>query len=226
MTHSNELNRRAYDRIATAYAGPEPGEDDPAWRRCCRELFASKLSGKSVLEIGCGPGVDADHLSRLGLDVTATDFCEEFVRITTERYPHLKVARMDMTNPMALVAGTFDGVYGHSCFLHIARDLAPQTLRNLHGLLNVGGILFLSLIESTKVKEYTVPNWGGADNNPADFVCYSRGEMKSLMTGAGFRDVEFHDLTWSPGSPYGQEPIKKRLDERGVSPYQVIGFKQ
>ena len=194
MDGSNEANRKAYDRIATSYAGPEPGEDDPDWRRRCRTLFAGLLRGKDVLEVGCGPGVDADALSKLGLNVTATDFCEEFVSITKTRYPRLHVHRMDMTDPTDLVNGSFDGIYGHSCFLHIARDLAPQTLTNLNSLLKVGGVLFLSLIESSKVRQYTVPNWGGVDDNPAEFICYSHDEMKQLLTGAGFTGIAFHRL--------------------------------
>ena len=86
-------------------------------------------------------------------------------------------------------------------------------------------MLFLSLIESNRLQEYRIENWGGVEDNPADFVCYNKVEMKNFLASAGLHKIECHELKWSDQSHYGQEDVKRRLEERGVSPFQVIGIR-
>lgn len=215
----NEDNLKSYNRIARRYAGDEPAEDDPALRLTCRQMFADRLPGKQVLEIGCGPGIDAHFLHKMGLQVTATDYSPEFVRIVKERYPNLKVRCMDMTQP-DVPEGSFDGIYGFACFLHLPRDVADKTLRGLRRLLKPGGVLFLGLIKSTKLDEYIIPDWGGVENNPVLFTCYGESEIEARLREAGFDHVEFY---YTPSPLYENMP---RLVERGVSMYQVIARKE
>ena len=125
----NASNRQAYETVARAYAGPEVGEDDPAHRQACRDGFVGLLNGKEVLEVGCGPGTDSKRFFDAGLDVLASDFCQSFLDVVKERYPEIPTLILDMTKPFDL--GTFDGIYGHSCFLHIAHELALSTLQHL-----------------------------------------------------------------------------------------------
>jgi SAM-dependent methyltransferase len=122
---------------------------------------------------------------------------------------------MDMTQP-DLPEGSFDGIYGFACFLHIPRDLANETLRRLRRLLKPRGILFLGLIKSTKLDEYVIPDWGGLEDNPVLFTCYNESEIEACLNEAGFDNVEFH-YTASP--VYETMP---RLVERRVTAYQVI----
>ncbi len=87
----NSLNKKAYDLTARQYAGSSPGEDDSAMRAACRSAFIDALPGKDVVEIGCGPGVDSNFLAAAGLNITATDFSEEFIEIVRERFPAIRV---------------------------------------------------------------------------------------------------------------------------------------
>jgi SAM-dependent methyltransferase/GNAT superfamily N-acetyltransferase len=217
----NLRNRVAYERMASSYAGDTADEDDPAWRLACRGAFMQRLRGKRVLDIGCGPGTDAKHLTDQGLDVTASDFCEPFLAIVRQRYPRMRTAWLDVTRPFDL--GRFDGVYGHSCFLHISRDLAPATLLHLRNALNPGGVLFLAVVESSKFRQYTLPDWGGIAGNVTEFHCYSAEEMRALFEAAGFTDVEILRLAWSVDSSYRRGVAKTRMEEKGLSPFQVVG---
>jgi 2-polyprenyl-3-methyl-5-hydroxy-6-metoxy-1,4-benzoquinol methylase len=211
----NEANRRAYEAIAGIYAGTEPGEDDPAMREICRSLFASKLRGKRILEIGCGPGVDSARLQEMGFEVTATDFCDSFVQIVRERFPKVLARKMDMTNP-DLPDGSFDGIYGFASFIHVPRSAAGSTLKRLWKLLRPQGILFLSMIDSNKVRDYVVQDWGGRENNPVLFTCYAKEEAERILRSVGFTGVEFHAIR---SELYEKLP---RLVERGVTGYQVV----
>ena len=100
--------RQAYERIAQAYAGPAPYEDDPIMRATCRQTFVDALSGRRVLEVGCGPGMDSQALAEAGLDVVATDLCEAFVLIVQSRFPSLAVVQADM-RALPFGPARFDG---------------------------------------------------------------------------------------------------------------------
>lgn len=211
-----DRNSAAYELIARSYAGDAPAEDDPALRAACRELFASRLSGPRVLEVGCGPGVDAFHLAARGLDVLATDSCQEFLAIVRERFPELRTARLDLTRPEGLPAASFDGIYGFACFLHVPRALAGEALAGLARLLAPGGVLFLSLARSTRVAGYVLPDWGGVPGNEVLFTCYGEEEITALLEQAGLGSIERFRLS---APVYERMP---RLIEREVSLYQVL----
>jgi 2-polyprenyl-3-methyl-5-hydroxy-6-metoxy-1,4-benzoquinol methylase len=105
----NLENQKAYSKIARIYAGDAPSEEDPEMRATCRELFAAKLKGNDILEVGCGPGVDSYRLAGMGLNVTATDICKEFIEIVNSRFPEIKTHIMDMTAP-SFPGQSFDGI--------------------------------------------------------------------------------------------------------------------
>jgi ubiquinone/menaquinone biosynthesis C-methylase UbiE len=212
-----DKNKLAYDRVARQYAGDKPAEDDSRMRADCRELFIKSLSGKQVLELGCGPGVDAAFLSEAGLEVMATDFSDEFLKIVRERYPHLSTHQMDMTAP-DLPENSFDGVYAFASFIHLPRRLAEETLRGIRRMIKEESVLFMSLIQSNKVSEYTIEDWGGIKDNPLLFTCYQPKEIEQLLLDSGFQKVEIHHIT----SPlYENLP---RLVEREVSQYQILAY--
>jgi SAM-dependent methyltransferase len=203
--------RRAYDGCARFYAGDGPRDDDPPMRETTRRLFRERLRGPRVLEVGCGPGNDSLAFRDAGLEVTATDFSEEFIRIVRERVPGVEARVMDMTKP-DLPEASFDGVYGFGCFFHLPRSQAPPALTGLRRLLRPGGVLFLGLITSTKVTEYDIEDWGGS-GIPARFTCWEREDFRGLLEAAGFTESEFLQV---PSGVYDQLP---RLVERGVRTY-------
>ena len=210
----NLSNLRSWSRVADRYAGDEPRVEDPEMRARCRSLFAERLRGRRVLEIGCGPGNDSDELRRQGLDVTATDACEEFLAVVRERYPDLDVRRMDMSRP-DLAPESFDGIYGFFSFIHLPRELAASTLRRLGELLSPEGVIFLALIRSTRLDDYVIEDWGECADNPMHFSCWDPEEFGRLLVEAGFTDVEVFEVK----SPVYED--LPRLRERGVSGYQI-----
>ena len=186
-------------------------------RALVREEFRRRLRGPRVLEIGCGPGTDAALLAAQGLDVTATDYAAEFIDIVRQRYPGLHAQQMDMTAP-DLPPGSFDGIYGFGCFIHLPRALADQTLKGLHELLAPGGVLCLQLIHSTKgITEYTIDSWAGDPQCSMLFTCYDPPDIQQRLAAAGFIHSECQPMPAS--EVYDNMP---RLVERGVKGYLVF----
>jgi 2-polyprenyl-3-methyl-5-hydroxy-6-metoxy-1,4-benzoquinol methylase len=161
--------------------------------------------------------VDSHYLHTKGLNVTATDFCDEFVDIVKDRFPEIHAHKMDMTRP-DLSGESFDGIYAFASLIHLPRELASGTLQGLRKLLKKEGVLFMTLIDSSIHREYVIPNWGNQENNPMLFTCWRQDEIELLLKSAGFGKIEFHNI----GSAlYENLP---RLVERGVTNYQILAF--
>jgi SAM-dependent methyltransferase len=211
----NRANLHAYQKIASIYAGDEPTEDDPVLRSQTRSAFLERLSGRRILEIGCGPAGDSYAFSQAGYHVTATDFCHSFLEIARQRYPHLDIQWMDMTAPH-FPDQHFDGIYGFASFLHLPREKALPALKALLRLLKPAGVLYLTLISSSKYREYCIEEWGGLSQNPVWFTCYSPEEFSQYLQNAGACDFEVLSF---PSPLYEELP---RLKERGVSSFHSV----
>ena len=45
------------------------------------EKFAKTLTGKRIVDVGCGPGHDSWHFARLGFEVTGVDLSSEMIKV-------------------------------------------------------------------------------------------------------------------------------------------------
>src|SRR5688500_14402693 len=87
-------NRRtvlAYEQCALGYTesvAPDPADGVPTE---LRRLVDAVGPGARVLEIGSGPGWDADQVESLGATVRRTDVTRAFVDIQTRRGKHVEL---------------------------------------------------------------------------------------------------------------------------------------
>ncbi len=175
-------NRRTiegYERCAQAYADgtapASPGVVPPALRRLADALPAN---GR-VLEIGSGPGWDADALESLGARVHRTDATAAFRALQAER--GLRVDPLDLlADPIAVPAGHYDGALMLCVIQHFERRQAGRALRKLAAALAGGGPLLLSHpvgegadLERAESGDYLVVRW-------------SEAGMDALLAWAGF----------------------------------------
>src|SRR5437899_9347597 len=73
-------------RFAERYAKREtPWDSGKPSEELVRLLDAGKLTGKTVLEIGCGTGTNAIELARRGFQVVAVDIVEQAIQAAREK---------------------------------------------------------------------------------------------------------------------------------------------
>jgi hypothetical protein len=105
----------AYEDYAPQYnmlVSPTPSPDEEAG---LHRLEAIVGPGGSVLEIGSGPGYDADYLESRGLLVRRTDATSRFLRLQAERGRHGELVNV-LTDELG---GPYDGVLAHCVLIHI-----------------------------------------------------------------------------------------------------------
>jgi len=97
--------------------------------------------GARVLEVGSGPGWDADALEALGVSVRRTDVTQAFREFQAERGRQIEALDLLTDN----LGGPYDGVMALCVLLHVERELVEGILARVSGALRPGGSFLVSL---------------------------------------------------------------------------------
>ena len=97
---------------------------------------------KRLLEIGCGPGRDAQFFQNQGFHVLAMDNAPTMVQLTAEKGVTAQV--LDCYN-LDQIDETFDAVYTLNCLLHIPKKDIGHIFSLIATRLNRNGLIYLGL---------------------------------------------------------------------------------
>lgn len=175
-------------------------------RHFCLDATADRpFEGLALLDIGCGGGLVAEPMTRLGATVTAIDASEEAIRVASV---HAAREGLDIdyrcAPPEALVADgtTFDAILALEVVEHVA-DL-DQFFAATVTLLRPGGALALSTLNRTlkslalaKIGAEYVMRWLPAGTHDwRKFVKPS--EMAAALRRNGLTLTDLKGLTYDP----------------------------
>lgn len=138
---SRDNNRRTvadYERTVREYVATVEGRPS-AGAEALQRLAAGVKPGTRVLEVGSGPGWDADALEALGVNVHRTDVTAAFCDFQAERGKHCD--RFDLLSDR--VGGRYGGAMMLCVLQHFSRAQLGRALRKLAGALGAGGPLLL-----------------------------------------------------------------------------------
>lgn len=171
-----------------------------------RSLPAMKpLAGLRLLDIGCGGGLVAEPLARLGASVTAIDPAADNIEAARSHAASQRL-EIDYRNIMAETlrdeGATFDAVMCLEVVEHVPDPAAFLAL--VAGLVRPGGLLIASTINRT-AKSYLlaivgaeyVLRWLPVGTHRWDrFV--TPDEMARHLAAAGLQNISFEGLTYNP----------------------------
>lgn len=185
----NRTTIASYEGCALDYARstkPKPGSDDnPALRRFLESL---PPSGR-VLEIGSGPGWEADWLEDRGVSVRRTDAATTFVEFQKARGANAEL--LDVVADE--LGGPYAGVIALYVFQHIDRPRLSHVLAKASRALAAGGTFLFSLREGSRDivdlgdagDTYLIAEWEKSALDPI-----LRGLGLAELWSASFRDAD------------------------------------
>ena len=147
----------------------------------------------SILDFGCGPGRDLKTFRDLGHTPTGLDGAASFAAMA-RKHSGCTVWQQDFL-ALQLPAAYFHGIFANASLFHVpTRDLA-RVLRQLHGCLKSGGVLF-----SSNPRGENEEGWNGGRYG----VYHDLDRWRRYVTGAGFAELEHY---YRPtGLPREQQP--------------------
>lgn len=216
---SNQTTVASYERIAADYAASTAGIPDGVTAAGIRRLLDDATrpgEAPSVLELGSGPGWDADFVEELGARVRRTDVTRAFCDLQAERGRAVDVldaitdAYTDDDHP------AYDAVLALCVLLHVDRASTPGVLRKVHDALRPGGGFLVSVREG-ELWEH------GESGNAYHVTFWQRPALDDALRAAGLEPT-WHarslsdDEAWltvlaTAGPRTGQNELVPTLEE-------------
>jgi 2-polyprenyl-3-methyl-5-hydroxy-6-metoxy-1,4-benzoquinol methylase len=187
---NNAHTVESYEQIADDYARETAGS-----RVLSGGLarLAETVPGGHALEVGSGPGWDADQLEEAGMTVRRTDVTQAFIDV--QRARGKEVDQLDVINDD--VGGPYDAVVALHVLQHVEPDDLPAVLAKVAGALRPGG-RFLASIPLSEGAGWEV----GESGSPYYRALRSEAEFIAALEQAGLqsewteRSVDYEESGW------------------------------
>lgn len=173
---------------------------DQHWQ--CDEQGFRPLEGKTALDVGCGAGLLAEPLARLGAKVTAVDAAGPLIDAARAHAEGQGLAIDYRVGEVAALSGTFDLVTSMEVIEHVADPDA--FISALAARLAPGGLLILSTPNKTAMSRLLMVGLaeavGTIPRGTHDFEKFiAPDRMKAMLAGHGLKCLDFEGIAWSPG---------------------------
>lgn len=178
-----EINRKAYDEIASRFAARRAMMGGQLIDVITR-LKGQVRPGERVLDLGCGAGRDLAWLEQAGLRVLGADLSVGMLA-EARRVTGCALCQMDMRR-LGFARGSFAAVWCNAALLHLPSQQLPGALAEIARLLRPGGHLF-ALVQKGSGE--------GLETNAEEhitrfFARYDGVEMGRHLEQAGFSVLE------------------------------------
>lgn len=159
------------------------------------------LEGKSALDVGCGAGLLAEPLARLGASVTAIDPAGELIAAARDHAAEQGLAIDYRVAAVETIEGAFDLITAMEVIEHTADP--QQFLISLAQRLDPNGLLILSTPNATSwsrlITITLAEGIGAIPKGTHDFEKFIAPEkMMQLMANAGLNWLDVEGLAFSP----------------------------
>ena len=193
------LARAAYTELAEAYAAKiETKPHNAYYERPAMFSLLPDLKGKRVLDAGCGPGVYAEELIKLGAKVIGLDVTEKMLELAHKRLGTKVVLHLaDLSQPLPFVATAQMDIVIAPLVLDYIKDWRVP-FGEFFRVLKPGGLLIFSM------------------EHPAS--AFRRKFRESYFT------VEIQELEWRGFGPHVKMPSYRRSLQEALNPLIEVGF--
>ena len=172
---------------------------DQHWQ--CDEHGFRPLAGRTALDVGCGAGLLAEPLARLGAQVTAIDAAAKLVAVARAHADAQGLAIDYRHCAVEELQGSFDLVTAMEVIEHVADPLA--FVGALAARLAPGGLLIVSTPNRTALSKLLMVTIAeGVGQIPKGTHDHDKfitpDEMRAMLAAAGLRVVDCEGIAFSP----------------------------
>lgn len=172
---------------------------DQHWQ--CDECGRAPLGGKTALDVGCGAGLMAEPLARLGARVTGIDATPEVIAVARDHARAMGLEIDYRVGDVQDLESQFDLITCMEVIEHVADPSA--FVRALGKRLASGGLLVMSTPNQTswsRLMMITIgESIGQIPRGTHDFDKFIAPErLKVLLADAGLKCLDVEGIAWSP----------------------------
>jgi 2-polyprenyl-6-hydroxyphenyl methylase/3-demethylubiquinone-9 3-methyltransferase len=165
------------------------------------ECSRTPLEGKTALDVGCGGGLLAEPLARLGAKVTGIDASPEVIAVARAHACELGLEIDYRAGDVQDLEREFDLITCMEVIEHVAEPRAFMTA--LASRLAPGGLLILSTPNATRLSKLLMitfgEGFGAIPRGTHDFDRFIAPErLEALLASAGLKCLDLEGLAWSP----------------------------
>lgn len=150
-----------------------------------------------VLDVGCGPGLDAIEFARLGCDVTGVDAVPEFLAYARSSVParlkkRVRLVQADIRRFMdSSTRGVhpYDLLWANASLIHFRKKSLPEVLRRLTRQVSPGGILAATLFHGKGEGVFE-----GSFVPGRFFARYVKEELRRKFTAGGWNVISIQTV--------------------------------
>ncbi|PDT22833.1 class I SAM-dependent DNA methyltransferase [Rhizobium hidalgonense] len=165
----------SYEGCADDYSRIVDPFPAPSLEAGLRQVAIAAGKGGRVLEIGSGPGWDADFLEAQGVLVRRTDATQRFLELQAARGKEGELLNVITDN----LGGPYDAVIALCVLIHVPRDQTGQVLEKIAAALRPGGVFLVTMRD------------GDGETRGAYHMTYWRRDDFALCIKAAGLDLEW-----------------------------------
>jgi TDG/mug DNA glycosylase family protein len=144
-----------------------------------QRISATPGAAGIVADLGCGPGW---YSAALPAPVVAMDAAVAMARRVAVHAPDAMAVVGDL-EALPFAQGSLAAAWAHHSYVHLARDVVPMALADLHRAIRVGGAVALFVFEGDGEGADVFPD----DDVPGRFFSqWRRNHLLDVVAGAGF----------------------------------------
>jgi 2-polyprenyl-6-hydroxyphenyl methylase/3-demethylubiquinone-9 3-methyltransferase len=165
------------------------------------ECSRMPLEGKTALDVGCGAGLLAEPLARLGAKVTGIDASPEVIAVAREHASAMGLEIDYRVGDVQALEGQFDLVTSMEVIEHVADPSA--FVKALAKRLAPDGLLIMSTPNATRLSRLMMITIGeGTRRIPRGTHDFDKfippDRMNVLLADAGLKCLDVDGIAWSP----------------------------
>lgn len=208
-----------YDDLAEQwdYIVDSPTRSELLWPSI--EAMLPDLTGRRVLDAGCGSGVYDARLVEQGAEVLGIDASESMIQEAKENVPDGKFIQADLSRPLDFLQDdSFDVVLCQHVFSHLENLTTP--VEEFARILAESGVLVVSthnpVHDYVIVRDREYPTSGEQDDLDAT--------VEADPDAPDYVETERYDIHWNPGAVANRATYYRRSIEALISPLIDAGF--